>query len=157
MSLIVDVAADRVRSPVSRARIKEIAVAVLKAERVRDALISITLVSRPHIARLNRGHLGHRGATDVISFSFEATPRPSRQRAVVGDIYIAPDVAKVNASRLGRGVREEIARLVVHGTLHVLGHDHPGGDDRTRSAMWRRQERLLFRVTNGAAARSRAR
>jgi probable rRNA maturation factor len=39
--------------------------------------------------------------------------------------------------------REEIARLVVHGTLHVAGHDHPDGESRTRSPMWKRQERIL--------------
>ena len=62
---------------------------------------------------------------------------------VVGDIYIAPEVARANAIRFGRRVREELARLVIHGTLHVLGHDHPDGTDRTISPMWRRQERLL--------------
>jgi len=62
---------------------------------------------------------------------------------VVGDVYIAPDVARANAVRFGRGVREELARLVVHGTLHVLGHEHPDGTDRTTSPMWQRQERLM--------------
>ncbi len=65
---------------------------------------------------------------------------------VVGDIYIAPGVARRNAARHGAGVREEIARLVVHGTLHVLGYDHPEGEERTASRMWRRQERLLARL-----------
>ena len=49
------------------------------------------------------------------------------------------------------GVREELARLVVHGTLHVLGHDHPEDDSRLRSPMWRRQERLLRRVLGARA------
>jgi probable rRNA maturation factor len=40
-------------------------------------------------------------------------------------------------------VREELTRLIVHGVLHVLGHDHPDGDDRAESPMWRRQERLV--------------
>jgi probable rRNA maturation factor len=43
-------------------------------------------------------------------------------------------------------VREELARLVVHGTLHVLGYVHPEGGTRTESAMWKRQERLLARA-----------
>jgi probable rRNA maturation factor len=42
--------------------------------------------------------------------------------------------------------REELARLVVHGTLHVLGWDHPETEDRTRSPMWRRQERYVDRL-----------
>jgi probable rRNA maturation factor len=43
-------------------------------------------------------------------------------------------------------VEEELVRLTVHGTLHVLGYDHPEGDHRTRSAMWRRQERYVKRL-----------
>src|SRR5215471_15871458 len=72
------------------------------------------------------------GATDVIAFAFA----PVRARGpLVGDVYIAPDVARAQARRLGVPVREELARLVVHGTLHVTGHDHPGGAARTRSRM----------------------
>lgn len=155
MSLIVDVATDRVRAPLARSRIKEIAIAVLKAERVRDALISVTLVSRAHIARLNKQHLGHGGPTDVISFSLGPLPGRAAARAVVGDIYIAPEVARGNAARVASGVREEIARLVIHGVLHVLGHDHPDGDRRTTSPMWRRQEQLLARLAvRGVTGRS---
>ena len=64
----------------------------------------------------------------------------------MGDVYIAPEVARRNAREHGCGLREETARLVVHGVLHVLGHDHPDGEERTDSTMWRRQERLLARA-----------
>ena len=148
MSLIVDVSADGVRAPVARERLKDLAVGVLEAERVRDALLSITLVSPTRIARLNRAHLGHAGATDVISFALTNPPGASARQAIVGDIYIAPAVARANAARMGTSVRQEIARLVVHGTLHVLGHDHPDGADRTTSPMWRRQEQLLAKLTS---------
>ena len=70
---------------------------------------------------------------------------------VVGDVYVAPGAARVSARANGIGVREEIIRLVVHGTLHVLGHDHPEGAARTRSPMWRAQERLVSRLTRRAA------
>ena len=43
-------------------------------------------------------------------------------------------------------MREELLRLVVHGVLHVLGYDHPDGESRERSAMWRRQETLVQRA-----------
>ena len=144
MSLDVDVAAAGVRSPVARARLATVARAVLRAERIRNAMMSITLVDRATIARLNRAHLGHRGPTDVISFGFA---RVANRDPVIGDVYIAPDVARENARAHGIGSREEIVRLVVHGTLHVLGHDHPDGASRTTSAMWRRQERLVRRLT----------
>jgi probable rRNA maturation factor len=149
MSLAVDVSADGVRSPVSAARLAELARGVLAAEGVRDALLSVALVTPAAIARLNREHLGHRGRTDVISFGF--APRVSGG-PVVGDVYLCPDVARENARLHGAGVREEVARLVVHGTLHVLGYDHPEGEERTTSEMWRRQERLLRRLFTDAGA-----
>ena len=143
MSVAVDVAAEGVRVPLSAARVAEIARGVLRAERVRAAMLSIAFVTDREIARLNRAHLGHRGPTDVISFGF-APAGPGGP--VVGDVYIAPGVARANARAHGVGVREELARLVVHGTLHVLGYDHPGDEDRVGSAMWRRQETLLARL-----------
>jgi rRNA maturation RNase YbeY len=120
--------------------VQRVAQHVLRAERVRNALISITFVSDRRIAALNARHLRHRGSTDVISFGFAPV---TRRGAVVGDVYIAPAVARRNARAHGQGVREELLRLVVHGVLHVLGHDHPEDDARYTSPMWRRQERLL--------------
>ena len=147
MSLDVDVSLDGVRTPLASVRIAEIARNSLRAERVRDALLSIALVDRATIARLNRRHLGHTGATDVISFGFT---RATSADPVIGDIYICPDVARANARARSVGVREELARLVVHGVLHVLGYDHPDGASREGSDMWRRQERLLRRVAADA-------
>ncbi len=142
MSISVDVTVRSGRIPLSRARVERIASRVLRAERVRDADLSITFVSNRAIASLNRRHLGRSGPTDVISFelggSAPGTP-------IVGDVYIAPDVARANARELGVPVAEELARLVVHGTLHALGHSHPEGsrEARAASAMWKRQEQLL--------------
>ncbi len=143
MSLDVDVASPGVRAPLGRARVADIARAVLKGERVRHALLSVTLVDRRTITRLNKTHLDHRGATDVISFGLR---RATDTSPVIGDIYICPDVARANANARGVPVREEMARLVVHGVLHVLGYDHPEDEARETSEMWKRQERILRRV-----------
>lgn len=153
MSLDVDVATVNVRAPLARSAIADIARGALRAEGVRDALISVTLVDAASMARLNRSHLRHRGATDVISFQFNRV-RPSDP--VIGDIYICPAIARRNATDRGAGVREEVSRLVIHGVLHVLGHDHPEGDDRESSRMWRRQEQLVHRLV-GAKVRPRRR
>ena len=139
MSLDVEVAADGVRVPLARRRVADLARAVLEAEGVADASISIAFVRPSTIASINREHLGHKGPTDVISFPLAA----AAGAPLGGDIYICPDVAARNALDHGVGIREEIARLVVHGALHVLGHDHPEGEGRETSAMWRRQEALL--------------
>ena len=140
MSLVVAVGSEGVRPAVSRARVASLAESVLRAEGARHALVSIAFVTERKIAALNREHLDHRGPTDVISFGFAPVGRGGE---VVGDIYIAPAVAARNARAHGRGVREELLRLVAHGVLHVLGHDHPDGEARYSSPMWRRQERLV--------------
>ncbi|HEY4217631.1 MAG TPA: rRNA maturation RNase YbeY [Gemmatimonadaceae bacterium] len=143
MSIDVFVDAEGVRSPLGRDAVARIAQGALRAEKVRDAMLSITMLSRRAMAKANSTHLGHSGATDVISFGFtRATPSDP----VIGDIYICPDVARENAAARGAGVREEIGRLVVHGVLHVLGHDHPVDERRESSAMWKRQEQLLRRL-----------
>ena len=147
-SVGVDVAAEGVRVPLSRERVAGLVRGVLEAERVRHALISVAFVDDATIATMNWRHLRHRGPTDVIAFGFGA----AAGTPVVGDIYVAPAVVRENARANGRPVREELARVVIHGTLHVLGHDHPDGEERVGSAMWRRQERLLARLAGGASA-----
>lgn len=146
MSLDVDVSSDGVRSPLSRLHTQEIVQGVLRSEKVRSALVSITFLDKTAMARMNRAHLGHAGATDVISFGFT---RATQADPVVGDVYVCPEVARENARAGGESVRREVERLVVHGTLHILGHDHPD-EGRESSEMWRKQERLLARLGAGA-------
>ena len=138
----VEVASDGLEWPLSRPKAQRVIEAVLRVERVRQALISVAFVTRRQIAALNREHLGVAGATDVISFSFT---RAGRNKPVIGDIYIAPDVARANAKTSRVSVREEIVRLLVHGALHVLGYDHPEHHGREQSRMWKRQEQLVRR------------
>ncbi|HEY7195019.1 MAG TPA: rRNA maturation RNase YbeY, partial [Gemmatimonadales bacterium] len=99
--------------------------------------VEITLLSAAAMRRLNRRATGRRGLTDVIAY---ALPQPDGR--LVGDVYICPAAAARMASD-GVGVREELIRLAVHGTLHVLGYDHPESARRTRSSMWRLQERYV--------------
>ena len=137
----VAIECDGVRIPVASARLVDLSRNVLRALKVPRAMLSITFVSSRVMASLNRKHLGHRGPTDVITFALGADPGG----AIIGDIYICPDVARRQAEAHGVGVREELARLVVHGTLHACGWEHPEDDARTTSPMWRRQEQLLRR------------
>ena len=132
----------------SAERVRALATAVLTAERVRAALVSVTFVSARAIARLNRAHLGVDGPTDVIAFALQRTGRGA---PLIGDIYIAPAIARAHAKRHRVTEREEAVRLVVHGVLHVVGLDHPDGAGRIVSPMWRRQEQLVRRLS----ARSR--
>ena len=142
MSRVVEVSTEGVRIAVSRERVRAASERVLRAEKVADALVNITFVTDRRMAALNRRHLGHSGSTDVISFAFAPVEGVT---GLVGDIYIAPAVAARNAKAHGERVRDELLRLVVPGTLHVIGHDHPEGESRYASTMWRRQEQLLRR------------
>ena len=139
----IDISSSVRRLSMSRVRIRAAALAALRAERVRDAMISVTFLGRAAMSNLNKRYLGHLGATDVISFGFG---KARAGGAVIGDIYICPEIARANARREGVPAGDELLRLVVHGTLHVLGHEHPEKGDRSRSAMWRRQEKILANV-----------
>ena len=123
-------------------------------ERARAARVELTLLDGPAMRRLNRRVTGRRGLTDVLAF---ALPQPDG--GVVGDVYICPTAARrwvrdggrgPGPTAPGGGVDEELIRLAVHGTLHVLGYDHPEGPGRTRSPMWRRQERYVRRLAGDA-------
>jgi probable rRNA maturation factor len=102
--------------------------------------VDITLVSAATMHRVNRRATGRRGLTDVIAY---ALPQPDG--TLLGDVYICPAMA-ARAAANGAGLQEELVRLAVHGALHVLGYDHPEGAGRTRSRMWRLQERYVKRL-----------
>jgi probable rRNA maturation factor len=125
------------RLPLSPSLVRRVVESVLRSER-RDAIISVTFLGRDAMRRLNAAHMGHDWATDVLTFTLK-TP----EAETVGDIYICPWVARREAHARSISLREELIRLLVHGTLHALGRDHPEGSARTRSAMWRRQERYV--------------
>jgi probable rRNA maturation factor len=129
------------RLPLSRTHVTRIVETVLRGER-RQALISITFLGRDAMRRLNAQHRGRDRPTDVLAF---ALPGPAGE--VVGDVYICPSIGRREAAARNIPEREELIRLVVHGTLHALGREHPEGAARTRSAMWKRQERYVEALT----------
>jgi probable rRNA maturation factor len=112
--------------------------ATLRSQSVAAAEISVTLLADAEIADLNGMFLGHDGATDVISFAlYEAGEEP------VGDVYLGFEEAARQAGMNGVPFAEELVRLTVHGMLHVLGFDHPEGEERLDSGMWRLQEEIV--------------
>lgn len=111
---------------------------MLRAERREDALISVTFLGRDSMRRLNAGHKKRDRPTDVLAF-----PLADPAGRIIGDVYVCPWVAQREARARGIPLRQELIRLVIHGTLHALGRNHPEGSDRARSTMWRRQERYV--------------
>lgn len=110
-------------------------------EEARPGEVSFTCLSADEIAEMNRRYLERDGPTDVIAFSLSG---PGGELS--GDVYLSPPVAARSADERGIGPAEEIVRLVVHGALHVLGHEHPGGPERETSEMYRLQEELVDRA-----------
>lgn len=108
---------------------------------VSDASLSVTLMGDGDIADLHGRYLGDETPTDVLSF-----PLYEQGEAPLGDVYIGLEQAARQAERLGVPLEEEVARLAIHGTLHILGHDHPIGAGREKSPMWKLQERILWRM-----------
>lgn len=133
---------------------------VLEAEGIRGGTeLSIFFVSSADIAELNTEHLGVHGPTDVLSFPIDGGAvvdvddgggsrgpnRPDADRSelpiLLGDVVICPEIARQQAPTHAGTFDDELALLVVHGVLHVLGWDH--GTDRKKDEMWQRQRDLL--------------
>lgn len=138
--------AEGVTPPVDAARVEAAVRHVLRAEGVDVAEISVALVGDGEIAQLNEEYLDHEGPTDVISFELHERGEPP-----LGDIYVGVDQAARQAAGYGAPADEEVLRLAVHGTLHVLGYVHPEGEDRADSPMFARQEALLREFLSGGA------
>ncbi len=111
---------------------------VLHGEKKRDASISIVLLDDVAMARLNETFLSHTGPTDVITFPLGDGPAPE------AEIYISTDTARSQAREFGVPLREELARLAIHGTLHACGYDDLA--EPARSRMLRRQEKYVTQL-----------
>jgi probable rRNA maturation factor len=135
---------------IDAARWSALAEAVLRAEGATGEL-TLTFVDRAEIASLNAEHMGVEGPTDVLSFPLDATDtrgdtgdtvdKGGAPPVLLGDVVVCPSIAVDAAPDHGVDADDELALLVVHGVLHVLGHDHaePG-----EAASMRERERVLL-------------
>lgn len=135
VEVLVDAGAD----PGARETVRRAVLHTLAAEGVETGEISVALLDDVAIRNLNRRHLEHDRVTDVISFPLWQEGEP-----VFGDIYLGREQAARQAREAGVPLEEELLRLAVHGTLHVLGWNHPEeADARASCPMYRRQEALV--------------
>lgn len=144
--------ADEQDGPLEAEGLLHLAELVLERELVPgDTEVAIVFVDEEQMADLNHRHMGKEGATDVLSFPIEeaapgSPPRrvPGAPPVALGDVFIAPAVVARNAGIQGVDVADEIALLVVHGLLHLLGWDHDADDD--ANAMEAREVELLAAI-----------
>lgn len=108
-----------------------------------DADLTIVLTDDAQLQELNRDYLGLDAPTDVLSFPASESD-PETGAPYLGDILISIPRAKIQAQAAGHRLEEEVQLLVVHGVLHLLGHDHAGAADKAR--MWAAQAGVLARL-----------
>jgi probable rRNA maturation factor len=131
----------RVRVP----ELRRIARLVLEAEGVVPATgVEVVLADATTVQELNRLYRGHDEPTDVLSFAeheagaFVETPQHDDS---LGEVIVCLPVAEEQATAAGRPVVGEVAHLLVHGLLHILGYDHEDPDD--AAEMKTREDELL--------------
>ena len=126
-----------------RRRLRARANAVLAALGQEQAELSVSLLADGEMAALNERWRGRSGPTDVLSFSLLEGEGREHRRQLLGDVVIGVEVAARQARRAGRGLDDEVARLLVHGVLHLLGHDH---ERAAQARAMRAEERRLWRA-----------
>jgi probable rRNA maturation factor len=111
-----------------------------------NASAVVTCVSDDVMRELNAHYRGLDEATDVLSFPLweeggRFVPPPGWKELPLGDVVVSPDFVRANAARENIGYNNEIARMVVHGVLHLVGYGHDT-EERERS-MWELQESIV--------------
>ena len=110
------------------------------------AELSVRITGDDDLRDLNREFLGQDEVTDVLSFPSELT-EPDTGRRYYGDIAISYPAARRQARQAGHPVRAELQLLVVHGVLHLLGHDHARPEQKAQ--MWAAQAAILTKLKAG--------
>ena len=111
-----------------------------------DAELTIVLTDDAQLHALNRDYLNVDAPTDVLSFPSDQTD-PETGSRYLGDILVSVERAAAQAAGTGHAVEAEVQLLVVHGVLHLLGHDHAAADE--RAGMWRAQAEILSNLGLG--------
>jgi len=123
---------------VDRARMRQVVRAVLEGEGETDAEISLAFVDNATSRQLNQRYLQHNEPTDVLSFPLSE----GKGGKLGGELVIGAEVAQVQAQERGHDVQAELALYVIHGLLHLCGHDDKTG---AGAAKMRERERHYLR------------
>ena len=124
-------------------RWQALAEASLRTEGITAGELDLSFITSAAMTELNETHMGKVGPTDVLAFPIDGDDEPAIDGlpVLLGDVVICPEVAHANATDDGKATDDELALLIVHGVLHVLGHDHQEDDER---AVMQARERALL-------------
>jgi rRNA maturation RNase YbeY len=109
--------------------------------------LSIVLADDPEISALNARFRRRKGPTDVLSFSLLEGEHADYRGALLGDVVIGIEAAARQARARRRSLDDEVARLLIHGTLHLLGYDHERSE---QARQMRAEERRLWQAVKGS-------
>lgn len=121
-------------APVDLDRLSALATHVCARERVPEAMrLAVLCVDEATMRELNAAHMGESGPTDVLAFPID-DPGDVHEGvpALLGDVVLCPAVARRQAAAAGHTLAAELDLLLVHGVLHLLGHDHAEAAERAR-------------------------
>lgn len=125
MRVDVQVASDAPGIPASKAIRKWVERAVLEADPGRDAEVSVRVVDEAEMQSLNRDYRDRDKPTNVLAFpAGDESFVPPGERPLLGDIVVCAGVVAREAEEQGKPLAHHWAHMLVHGTLHLLGHDH---------------------------------
>ena len=130
------------RNAIHERRFIALAQRILNASGEPDAELSVEIVGNARIRRLNRQYRQHDHPTDVLAFPMREAPGPRTQ--LLGDVVISLQKATEQASGYHHSLDEELAKLLTHGILHLLGYDHERGEKEARRM--RRKERAIHNM-----------
>ena len=134
----ISIAAPQEAVPIDRAAVRAAVRAVLDGEEVADYEVSLAFVDDATIHRLNKQFLGHDEPTDVLSFPLS----DAGAKRLSGELVIGAQVAAAQAAEAGHDVQAELALYVIHGLLHLCGHDD---HDAAGAGRMRERERHYLR------------
>ena len=129
-----------VSSLIEAAMVEKAARAALAQQGAGEGDLTVVLTDDAQLQALNQEYLGIDAPTDVLSFPADFVDPDSNQR-YYGDILISVARAQAQAEAASHSVEDEILLLIVHGVLHLLGHDHAEEDEKQR--MWSAQDEIL--------------
>jgi probable rRNA maturation factor len=139
--------ADDVSSPLSPDLMMSAALAALRfAGAPPDAECTVVLTDDEELRRLNLQFLGVDAPTDVLSFPADFID-PDSNHPYLGDILISIDRLLQQAAARDHPAKQELLLLVVHGILHLLGHDH--AEEAEKERMWVLQDQILSHLASG--------
>jgi len=133
----------RMTPSIDRRKLLRRAERLLKILELPDRELSILLCGDEEIRELNRVYRNKDRATDVLSFAQQEGPAGHLHPEILGDVVISLPTALRQAERRGVALMEEVLFLLVHGVLHLLGHEHVGVSSSVGRAMRKEQDRLL--------------